>query len=282
MNTIPDMEGRLLLLGAGRMGTAMLRGWLSSGLPGERIMVLDPAPSEEVRRMARDAGLILNPSTGEAGKISVLVAAVKPQVMDEAISDITPLLPTDGTPLILSIAAGRTIASFKRHFGKETPVIRAMPNTPAAIGEGITGFAASPEVSEAQKDMARALLSALGEVVEVADESLIDAVTAVSGSGPAYVFLLAECLAEAGVRQGLPPELAARLAQATISGAGALLKEAGKEPAALRQAVTSPGGTTAAALEVLMDDREGLCRLMERAVDAAARRSRELAGEKTG
>ena len=280
MNAIPDMEGRLLLLGAGRMGTAMLRGWLASGLPAERIVVLDPAPSEEVRRLTGDAGAILNPPAGELGNVSVLVAAVKPQVMDEALSGIVPALSAGGTPLILSIAAGRTIASFKRHFGEDAPVIRAMPNTPAAIGEGITGFAASAEVSAAQKDMARALLSALGEVVEVADESLIDAVTAVSGSGPAYVFLLAECLAEAGVRQGLPPELAARLAQATVSGAGALLKASGEAPAALRRAVTSPGGTTAAALEVLMDDREGLCRLMERAVAAAARHSRELAGGK--
>ncbi len=280
MNAIPDMEGRLLLLGAGRMGTAMLRGWLASGLPASRIVVLDPAPSEEVRQLAGSAGPVLNPPAEELGDVSVLVAAVKPQVMDEALSGIAPALSVGGTPLILSIAAGRTIASFKRHFGEDAPVIRAMPNTPAAIGKGITGFAASPEVSGAQKDMARALLSALGEVVEVADESLIDAVTAVSGSGPAYVFLLAECLAEAGMRQGLPPDLAARLAQATVSGAGALLKASGEEPAALRRAVTSPGGTTAAALEVLMDDREGLCRLMERAVAAAARRSRELAGGK--
>jgi len=280
MNAIPDMEGRLLLLGAGRMGSAMLRGWLISGLPAERIIVLDPAPSEDIRRMAGDAGAVLNPPAEELGDVSVLVAAVKPQVMDEALSEIAPALSAGGTPLVLSIAAGRTIASFKRHFGEDAPVIRAMPNTPAAIGEGITGFAASPEVSEAQKDMARALLAALGEVVEVADETLIDAVTAVSGSGPAYVFLLAECLAEAGARQGLPPELAARLAQATVSGAGALLKASGEEPAALRRAVTSPGGTTAAALEVLMDDRQGLCRLMDRAVAAAVRRSRELAGGK--
>ncbi len=280
MNAIPDMDGRLLLLGAGRMGTAMLRGWLASGQPADRIVVLDPAPSEEIRRMARDADLILNPSTGKLDDISVLVAAVKPQVMDEALSGIIPALSAGTTPLILSIAAGCTIASFKQHFGEDAPVIRAMPNTPAAIGEGITGFAASPEVSNAQKNMARALLSALGEVVEVTDESLIDAVTAVSGSGPAYVFLLAECLTEAGMRQGLPLELASRLALATVSGAGALLKASGKEPAALRKAVTSPGGTTAAALEVLMDDQEGLCRLMERAVAAAARRSRELAGKK--
>ncbi len=279
MNAIPDMEGRLLLLGAGRMGTAMLRGWLASGMPADRIVVLDPAPSEEALRLIGEAGIALNPSPEETGPASVLVAAVKPQVMDEALSGIAPRLPGDGPPLILSIAAGRTIASFKRHFGGDAPVVRAMPNTPAAIGAGITGFAASPEVDEAQKALARALLSALGEVVEVADESLIDAVTAVSGSGPAYVFLLAECLAEAGVRQGLPADLAAKLAQATVSGAGALLGASGEDPAALRRAVTSPGGTTAAALEVLMDDADGLCRLMERAVAAAARRSRELAGD---
>ncbi len=280
MNTIPDMEGRLLLLGAGRMGTAMLRGWLASGLPGRRIIVQDPAPSEEALSLVRSSGAALNVAADDLTDVSVLVAAVKPQIMDEALSGIAPALSAGRTPLILSIAAGRTIDSFKRHFGADAPVIRAMPNTPAAIGEGITGLAASPEVTDAQKAMAQALLAALGDVVEVADEALIDAVTAVSGSGPAYVFLLAECLTEAGVRQGLPPELAARLARATVSGAGALLKAAEEDPATLRKAVTSPGGTTAAALEVLMNDEEGLCRLMERAVAAAARRSRELAGGK--
>ncbi len=280
MNTIPDMEGRLLLLGAGRMGTAMLRGWLASGLPGRRIIVQDPAPSEEALSLVRSSGAALNVAADDLTDVSVLVAAVKPQIMDEALSGIAPALSAGRTPLILSIAAGRTIDSFKRHFGADAPVIRAMPNTPAAIGEGITGLAASPEVTDAQKAMGQALLAALGDVVEVADEALIDAVTAVSGSGPAYVFLLAECLTEAGVRQGLPPELAARLARATVSGAGALLKAAEEDPATLRKAVTSPGGTTAAALEVLMNDEEGLCRLMERAVAAAARRSRELAGGK--
>ena len=271
---LQDIGRPILLLGAGRMGTAMLEGWLKAGLPPERILVSDPAPSAPAARLAGEHGIALDPPAEDLARAGVLVAAVKPQVMDEALAPLSGLFARP--PLVLSIAAGRTIASFKAVFGGNTPVIRAMPNTPAAIGRGITAFAASAEASAEQKELARALLAALGDVVEVEEEGLIDAVTALSGSGPAYVFLLAECMAAAGERLGLPAALARRLARATVSGAGALLDQAQEDAPALRRAVTSPGGTTAAALEILMADK-GLCELMERAMTAAAERSRQLA-----
>ncbi len=277
MTAMPRLKGPLVLLGAGRMGQAMLNGWLKARLPPRQIIVIDPAPAPALSALAEETGLALNPPPEALGGAQVLVAAVKPQVMDEAISAIAPALGKQ-VPLILSIAAGRTIASFKAHFGPGSPVIRAMPNTPAAIGEGITALAASPEVTADQRELARALLSALGEVVEVDTEEMIDAVTAVSGSGPAYVFLLAECMAAAGASLGLPPQLAERLARATIAGSGALLARSGEPPAALREAVTSPGGTTAAALRVLMKGQgPTLCDLMQEAITAAATRSRQLA-----
>ena len=271
------LSGRLLLLGAGRMGSAMLTGWLKAGFEPAKISVIDPAPPEETARLIKEAGCVLNPPLRELAGAQILVAAVKPQIMDEALAPLAAAL-GPAAPLIVSIAAGRTISSFKARFGEDAPVIRAMPNTPAAIGRGITGFTASAEVTPAQKRIARALLAALGEVVEVETEDLMDAVTAVSGSGPAYVFLLAECLAKAAQSQGLPADLAAKLARATLTGAGALMESPDETPAALRRAVTSPGGTTAAALELLMDERgAGLCDLMTRAVAAAAARSKELA-----
>ncbi len=280
MSAMPQLKGPLVLLGAGRMGQAMLNGWLEAGLPATRIIVIDPEPAPPLTALAEETGLALNPPHKALSGAQVLVAAVKPQVMDEALAAIAPAM--DGTKtLILSIAAGRTIASFKRHFGPAAPVIRAMPNTPAAIGEGITALAASPEVTADQGKLARALLAALGEVVEVESEEMIDAVTAVSGSGPAYVFLLAECMAAAGASLGLPPQLAERLARATIAGSGALLTRSKESPAALREAVTSPGGTTAAALQVLMKEQgPSLCGLMSEAITAATARSRQLASGK--
>jgi pyrroline-5-carboxylate reductase len=179
-------------------------------------------------------------------------------------------------PLILSIAAGKTIATFERHFGAGAAVIRTIPNTPAAIGRGITAMAANRRVSPSQRQLATALLSAIGEVVEVPDESLIDAATAVSGSGPAYVFYMTECLAAAGAKAGLAPELAMQLARATVSGAGELMRVTGMPAATLRQNVTSPKGTTHAALQVLMAEN-GLGPLMDGTVAAATRRARELA-----
>jgi pyrroline-5-carboxylate reductase len=206
----------------------------------------------------------------------VLVLAIKPQTLESAAADLTPLV-GPGT-LIVSIMAGKTIADVTGRIPSARAVVRAMPNTPAAVGRGITGAYASPAVDEAQKAAAHALLSSVGQVEWVADEGLIDAVTALSGSGPAYVFLLVECMAAAGAAAGLPAETAMRLARATVEGSGELLhREAQTAADQLRRNVTSPGGTTAAALEVLMGPN-GLAPLMDRAIAAAKRRAQELSG----
>lgn len=276
MSAFDDIPGPLVLLGAGRMGTAMLVGWLAAGLDPAKIVVLDPYPSAQARELIARHDIAHNPPPRLSDK-GLLVVAVKPQMMDAALKPLAGA--GGGGSLIISIAAGITLGYFAQVFGAATPVIRAMPNTPAAIGKGITAFVGNGQVTEAQRGTAHTLLAPLGEVVEVADEALMDAVTATSGSGPAYVFLLAECLAAAGAAQGLPPELAAKLARATVAGAGALLEQAEDTPVGLREAVTSPGGTTEAALRVLMAENDGLCDLMTGAVAAATRRSRELSGE---
>jgi pyrroline-5-carboxylate reductase len=200
---------------------------------------------------------------------------VKPQSMDGVLREVAPLAPV--TTLVVSIAAGTTIATLDRGLGGGRAIVRAMPNTPAAIGRGMTVACPSARVTAAQRGLADLLLSAVGRVAWITDEILMDAVTAVSGSGPAYVFLLVECLAAAGVEAGLPTDLAMLLARETVAGAGALLGGSDLPPATLRQDVTSPGGTTAAALGVLMGEN-GLGALMQAAVAAAARRSRELRG----
>ena len=220
-------------------------------------------------------GIRLNPQAATITDAEVIVVAVKPQVMEDVLPAIIPM--GASWPLILSVAAGKTIASFERHFGRDAAVIRTIPNTPAAVGRGITAMARNAHVSAAQMRLAQTLLAAVGEVVEVAHEGLIDAVTAVSGSGPAYVFLLAEELARAGVEAGLPAELAMTLARATVSGSGELLHRSDLDAATLRKNVTSPGGTTAAALQVLMGPG-GFDELLVKAIAAATRRGRELAG----
>ena len=273
--TIPRFEGDIVLLGAGRMGTAMLKGWLKAGLAPMQVVVMDPSPSPEARALVEEHGIRLNPDAAALSP-AVLVVAVKPQVLDEVLAAL-PASVKEARPLVLSIAAGKPVSAFTAALDA-VPVVRAMPNTPAAIGKGMTGFFASQAVTEAQKVLARALLAVLGDVVEVASEEDIDRVTAVSGSGPAYVFLLTECLAEAARALGLPQDVAETLARRTIIGAAALMERSGDEPAELRRAVTSPGGTTEAALRVLMDREAGLCRLMEEAVKAAEKRARELAG----
>lgn len=270
--TIPPFKGEVLLLGAGRMGSAMLRGWLAAGLDPARVVVMDPAPSPAARELIEAHDICLNP---DAPAPAVLVAAVKPQIMAEALATL-PESVKRARPLVLSIAAGTPVRAFTEALG-DVPVVRAMPNTPAAVGKGMTGFFAASDVSEEQKTLARALLAVLGEVVEVASEADIDKVTAVSGSGPAYVFLLTECLAQAARALGLPQGEADALARRTVIGAAALLEASGDDPAALRRAVTSPGGTTEAALKVLMREEDGLCALLEEAVKAAERRATELA-----
>ncbi len=261
----------LVLLGCGRMGSAMLAGWLDRGLRPDAVTVLDPQPSDWLAGLAA-RGLRLNAPL-PAGP-EVCVVAVKPQTMEAALPQVAAL--GGGETLFLSIAAGTPIALFERMLGADTPVVRAMPNTPAAIGRGITAIVGNARVGAAGLDLAEALLSAVGQVVRLSDEGLMDAVTAVSGSGPAYVFHLIEALAAAGAAEGLPEDLALRLARATVAGAGALAEDSGESPEQLRINVTSPGGTTAAALEVLMDEETGFPALLRRAVHAAAERSREL------
>jgi pyrroline-5-carboxylate reductase len=269
--TLAQIKGPIVLAGAGKMGGAMLSGWLAQGLDANHLSVIEPHPSDEIRALAA-RGIRLNPSPGNIGAAATLVVALKPQMFREAGA----MLKSVAGPatLVVSIMAGTTIASIEAVCGGM--VVRAMPNTPAAIGRGITVAVAASDVSPAQRAIADALLRATGSVEWTSDESLMDAVTAVSGSGPAYVFLLAEELASAGVEAGLPAELATRLARETVAGSGELLHRSELSSATLRQNVTSPGGTTAAALEVLMG-KDGLQPLLTRAVAAATRRSKELA-----
>ena len=268
---LQNLEAPLVLAGAGKMGSAMLAGWLAQGLDAKRVVVIEPHPSDEIRALAAK-GIRLNPSSKDVGAAATLVVALKPQSFREAGPDLKPF--AGAATLAVSIMAGTTIAAIETVCG--SIVVRAMPNTPAAIGRGITVAVASQNVSTDQRAVADALLRATGSVEWVDDESLMDAVTAVSGSGPAYVFLLAEELARAGIEAGLPPDLATRLARETVAGSGELLHRSELASATLRQNVTSPGGTTAAALEVLMA-KDGMQPLLTRAVAAATRRSKELA-----
>jgi pyrroline-5-carboxylate reductase len=269
-----DSAGEVLLVGCGKMGGAMLQGWLERG-SARHFVIVEPGPGAasfagrpEVRSLRDGAEL--------AGDLrpAVVVLAVKPQMMNDAIRHYGRF--AESGAVFLSIAAGKTLGYFARHLGAEAAIVRAMPNTPAAIGRGITVACPNGRASAAQIALCDRLLAAVGEVGWVDDERLIDAVTGVSGSGPAYVFLLIECLAKAGVAAGLSEELATRLARATVSGAGELARLSGEPAAVLRQNVTSPAGTTLAALNVLMAP-DGLEPLMVKAVAAATARSRELA-----
>jgi pyrroline-5-carboxylate reductase len=270
---LSGFSGRLVLLGAGKMGFAMLAGWLARGLDPRKLTVLEPQPVKSVKALTR-RGVALNP-VGRLLNASAVVIAVKPQSAPEAVWTLKPLV--SKSTLALSIMAGRTLGFLEEALPPGTAVVRAMPNTPAAIGRGVTVACTNSKVSARQRRLASDLLAAIGSVEWVNDEGLMDAVTAVSGSGPAYVFLLAEALAEAGVASGLPPSLAAKLARETVAGSGELLHRSELDAAVLRQNVTSPGGTTAAALDVLMG-KDGLTQLMRNAVAAATKRSRELAG----
>ena len=272
--SLHDFPGTLVLIGAGKMGGAMLDGWLRLGLPPARIAVIEPQPSAEIVGLAGH-GLRLNPSLNGVREPAAVVIAVKPQNAAEIMPLVVPM--AGSTTVILSIMAGTTLGFLGKELPVEAAIVRSMPNMPAAIGRGITVAVPNQRVTPAQRELAHKLLAATGAVEWVDDESLLDAVTAVSGSGPAYVFLLAESLAKAGAAAGLPPDLAARLARATVAGSGELLHRSTLDAAALRQNVTSPGGTTAAALDVLMSE-QGLDPLMRNAVAAATRRSRELAG----
>jgi pyrroline-5-carboxylate reductase len=270
---LANLSGTILLAGAGKMGSAMLEGWLALGLSPENVAVIEPQPSRDILALS-ERGLRLNPARDAAGDVAAVVIAVKPQVADEALPALVTFV--GGTTVVVSIMAGRTL-QFLADSLPRAALVRAMPNTPAAIGRGITVAVANARVSDEQRALVDALLSAVGVVEWIADEALMDAVTALSGSGPAYVFLLAETMARAGTAAGLPAALAATLARATVAGAGELLNRSPLDPATLRQNVTSPGGTTAAALDALMAE-DGLERLMSEAIAAATKRSRDLAG----
>jgi pyrroline-5-carboxylate reductase len=268
-----DFSGRLVLVGAGKMGAALLEGWLRLGLDPHYVAVLEPLPSPPISALA-GRGLQLNPDLKTLVDVSAIVVAVKPQIAAQTLPALAPMI-SDPT-VVVSIMAGRTLRFIAGALQRDRAIVRAMPNTPAAIGRGIT-VAVPLNATPAQRELSHRLLAATGAVEWVEDETLMDAVTAVSGSGPAYVFLLAEALTQAGVAAGLPPALAGKLARETIAGSGELLHRSALDAVALRENVTSPGGTTAAALAVLMNGN-GLTQLMTKAVQAAKERSRDLAG----
>jgi pyrroline-5-carboxylate reductase len=252
------------------MGGALLRGWIAAGVPASSLAVREPHPSPDMAKLLKDMGI----SAELQSAPDALVLAVKPQIMAAALGELAKLA-GPGT-VVLSIAAGRTVQSIAAHFPQNTAIVRAMPNLPAEVGRGMTAAFANAYVTAVQHDLCGSLLAAAGEVAWVEDEGYLDAVTAVSGSGPGYIFYLVECLASAGRDAGLPPDLAMQLARVTVSGAGELLHRSSLSAAQLRENVTSPAGTTAAGLSVLMR-KPGLEELMRETVAAAARRSRELA-----
>lgn len=272
---MPSTESQILIAGFGNMGRALVRGWLDSGVDPAAIVVADQ--SERAIEHAKALGLGIY--AHEAACVDVLLIAVKPQQVASALKQYGPALRATG--VVLSIAAGRTLASLQENMPAGAAVVRAMPNTPAAIAQGTTVVCPNAAVSEAQLNACIRLLEAVGAVFRVDDEAMLDGVTAVSGSGPAYVFLLIECLKAAGVRQGLPEALAADLALHTVVGAGAYALKSETDVATLREQVTSPGGTTAAALDVLMRD-DALQNLIAEAVAAAAARSAELSSDEAG
>ena len=267
------LPASLTLVGAGKMGGAMLEGWLAAGLDPRRTTVVEAHPTEALRALCTARGLSLNPAI--VAPAAILVVAIKPQGFTDAAPDLDQMVGTD--TVVLSILAGKTVAYLAGRLPSARAIVRAMPNLPTSIGRGATGAFANAAVTPERRDAVTALLSANGLVEWVGSEAEIDAVTALSGSGPAYVFLMVEAMAEAGIAAGLDPQVAARLARATVCGAGALLDASDLPASELRRNVTSPGGTTAAALDVLMR-ADGLSPLMREAVAAAKRRAGELAG----
>ena len=264
-------EKGLVLLGCGKMGSAMLKGWLADGLPLTSTFVIDPFPSLWLQDLETQ-GLHLNKSLPKSPVVCII--AVKPQMMGEALPSLKEIAQSDA--VFLSIAAGTSIKSFQTVLGDTCKIVRAMPNTPAAIGQGITALIGNANTTSVDLERCEQLLQAVGDTVILQGEEQMDAVTAVSGSGPAYVFHLIETLAAAGVAQGLPAELAMTLAKKTVSGSGALAMQSDESPEQLRINVTSPGGTTQAALQVLMNPKSGMPKLLLESVEAAASRSKEL------
>ncbi len=273
--TMKDIAGQganhgMVLLGCGKMGSAMLEGWLDQGLVATDVWIVDPHPSDWLV----STGVHINADLPASP--AIVLIAVKPQMMEDALPSLQGF--GNGGTLFISVAAGTSIATYQDILGAQTPIVRAMPNTPAAVSRGITAIIGNDHVGEADLATAETLLSAVGQVVRLDNESQMDAVTGVSGSGPAYVFHLIETLAAGGVAQGLPETLAMQLAKATVAGAGVLAETAQDSPSQLRVNVTSPNGTTQAALEVLMDETSGFPSLLPKAVEAATKRSKELSG----
>ena len=268
------LDGPIVLIGAGNMGGAMALGWIKSGIAGSSIIAADPNPPEAIKSRFDGSGVRFVAEAPRDVTASVIFVAVKPQVMEAVLPAYAGLIGPE--TIVVSIAAGKTLAFLEAQLGAAA-MVRAMPNTPAMIGRGVTGAFANDKVSAGQRALVDSLLKVSGPVEWVDSEALIDAVTAVSGSGPAYVFYLVECMAEAGRKLGLPADLAMRLARATVSGAGELLHQSPGVPAELRRNVTSPGGTTAAALAELMAE-DGMQPLFDKAIKAARDRARELAG----
>ncbi len=273
MKTANGFPASLTLVGAGKMGGAMLERWLGDGLSGAVITVIDPNPSDEIAALCRAQNIRLNPAS--AALPDMLVLAVKPQMLDAIAPDVAAFIGPQTT--LLSILAGKTVANLAARFPTARAIVRAMPNLPASIGQGATGVFSAQDAPSESRAAADAVLRSVGVVVWVDDESLLDAVTAISGSGPAYVFHLVECLTAAGIAAGLPENLSGTLARQTVIGGGALLAKSPLSAAVLRANVTSPGGTTAAALAVLMA-QDGLPPVMTKAVLAAKRRAEELSG----
>jgi len=264
--------GKLLLVGCGKMGGAMLDGWLSRGFAAADVLVAEPVEALRPKK----PGLRAVGSTSEVSDTpEIVVLAVKPQTMDGVLPDLKRF--AEAGSVFLSIAAGKTLKYFASHLGTAAKVVRSMPNTPAAVRQGITVACAAKGVSGAEKQRCQQLLEAVGQALWVEDEALLDPVTALSGSGPAYVFLLVEAMAAAGAKLGLKPEMAMQLARATVAGSGELLKQSSEPASQLRVNVTSPGGTTAEALKVLMAS-DGIQPVFDKALAAASRRSMELAG----
>ena len=271
------IEGTILLVGCGKMGNALLKGWFAKGLNPVDVMVVEPAGREAVYAAADHPALVvLSDSTAVPSDFApdVVVFAVKPQTATDVIPPYKRMA-YSGT-VFISIVAGLSSEKLQNMLGEKVAVVRAMPNTPASIGQGVSVLYASSDASPSQKRVCKVLMAAVGHTAWIETEALMDAVTAVSGSGPAYVFLLAELMAAAGIKEGLPSDLAALIARATVAGAGSLLAADESPASTLRENVTSPGGTTEAALKVLMSD-EGLPKLMNRAISAAAKRSKDLA-----
>jgi pyrroline-5-carboxylate reductase len=270
------MDGPILLVGSGKMGSALLQGWLARGADASQVIVVEPGAGARDTAAGLGVTVLADATLVDPGlRPRVIVFAIKPQAMDVALPAYT--AHAGGRAVFLSIAAGRSLASLQGLLGPKAAIVRAMPNTPAAVGRGMSVLCANAVATGGDRAICEGLLAAVGDAAWVEDEALMDAVTAVSGSGPAYVFYLMECLAEAAVVAGLPAALASRLAEATVIGAAELCRQSATPPATLRENVTSPGGTTEAALNVLMG-ADGLQGPMTRAVAAAAARSREMAG----